>query len=1706
LRVSGTQLIQGHVWEKEEQLYSVEWKDVSRKDHKEKWLLAKCGLRDKPISFIKEINEEKTGGFRQSVSIFSMALFLGLAIMFAFPTKANTPLYTPPAVENVITQDAIQNQNIQVIPVLTKELYDDTEAAADSLSEIIDFYKERPISQELKHEFELTRRVLIEVSYSGDPSVEAALDKIDSLLLYGEKEKAIQAPLRKESSFLDKYSPEIKDAFLKIKALDEEIFKFLEENHGYLKDIKFGYAGRNGGAYLERDLFGRPSIIIDPGYLENEEFLIDGEIRSYGEKDSYARFIAKLHHELYHFYNYINLVPRGMKCSFWHNILYEHVFLSHYLKEEEECDKIEMKTLEELGARIYNDDKWENKRLIYSRDIIPGIFRLIIIDSVFFFAPLVLIVLMVRWIHRRKSWFKDKLQLRTAASSSEKYLAGAYTIGGNSLLVGKDVKDLLPWKEKDWQKICELQKQRVLETMRYIVPALQDGGVITHGNGPEVGALLERKLKRPINLEKDQDFIRMHLADAVEETQKWIGLDIKEALIKLGIPAEKIEGVITHVRVDVADEGFEPGKAAKPVGLQRFDRNGKKIERPKVASPQPLTIVEIDRIKELLSKGKIVISCGGGGIPVDRWNKQKKLAAVIDKDLATALLVKGLSSRGPPLKRVTISTEVPCAYLNFGSPEQKEIHTVTVKKLKKYIKEGYFAEGSMLPKIQAAIDIIESGAALEVIITNPRNLSKVDSGGVSTRVVSSSKKVFLWLENNIRKIYKTCKKTTSEFHVIIPHATFFVFWATVYSLTAYSLLSWVGLDSAFNVNLAVFLSLFLAYFGAKINYKGRNTTDFFREEHFFNNAINGYAMSRLKEKGAPLKIYSAGAADFKETVSVAIVALENFRKDPESWKGINPYRDLTIYAVEFEKEIFEKGRTFIYSAAEVKYIDKDLLERYFVKKEKGADIYYGLKEEVVRMIRPIHKNLKDVKDLKGIDLVLFLNTIYLMGPVTLKKTMKNIEDSLSPKATVIVANDHPPLNPFSLFIKKSFSDYSQRFKYWFLENEHAPFYRVYEFDKELTAKTFIAKKTDLPPPSVKKLFRKLSVLVPPVVYMLLGRMFPKNKFYFSRKVNLGTKKESFMVKIRLVDERNFKDALAVHNRIWKGRLEFTEEQFRSLLKKNPNSFFVAEDPDGVIFSVICCATLPYERYKIFPEGKKDVRLQVLLESKWMPWPFHKIWLHYAVGIDPGYKNPNAPRALGIKASGILLRTTKAFSGLMRRCTQSPLNGYARFINIGEGVKFKKKYGRKLNAVEFALSTGRSKSFYNRSKEKWYGASRKDYKHYLNQSLSGKKITREEYQEAVKVDGLEAFLFYKEPGRGKSFKEFLMEHYGKSWSLKNMPIEWQDYIDFVRLGGISMEEYIHRFNRRLLSNAINMHAKNGARVIAIIGGGRKAVFKNIEIGDANTLNFAGITDYTPNNIMKKCEKFKLRARRRAMSWKENFTDSVNDNLETIALIEKYEPMDDGKPAVDFTGHEVALMPKKVFTGAFAFFANMSGEKFIHMLSMLKGRDLTKRELREAAAFAKIFPDIESHKNELIESISNWEGFECHIFSQRLFGFLQKLIPAKIYTERVEIRKITRTERFILKHSYLEIEVAGEKFILDTSADQFEIKNHKPYSYHPYNYHDLGVTMIPKAIFENPELNKRFWMYTKWERNVNQSHRFTSLLGTMLENIRLKRTAI
>jgi len=161
----------------------------------------------------------------------------------------------------------------------------------------------------------------------------------------------------------------------------------------------------------------------------------------------------------------------------------------------------------------------------------------------------------------------------------------------------------------------------------------------------------------------------------------------------------------------------------------RFVHDPKRGYRRVVTSPAPQEIVELKAIKEMADKGYAVIACGGGGIPVIETDKGlQAVDAVIDKDLASALLARDIGA-----SQLVISTSVSHVYLNFGTKDEKKLERVTVRELKRYTEEGHFAEGSMLPKIEAAIDFLENGDR-EVIITSPELISEALDDKTGTRI------------------------------------------------------------------------------------------------------------------------------------------------------------------------------------------------------------------------------------------------------------------------------------------------------------------------------------------------------------------------------------------------------------------------------------------------------------------------------------------------------------------------------------------------------------------------------------------------------------------------------------------------------------------------------------------------------------------------------------------------------------------------------------------------------------------------------------------------------------------------------------------------------------------------------------------------------------------------------------------------------------
>lgn len=295
-------------------------------------------------------------------------------------------------------------------------------------------------------------------------------------------------------------------------------------------------------------------------------------------------------------------------------------------------------------------------------------------------------------------------------------------VGGNSII-----------RDEDHKTVAD-QYESVAETCGHLADIVESGYrlVICHGNGPQVGFILRRSAIA-------FDAAGLHevpLSSCVADTQGAIGFQIQQALeIELNKRniQQKTATIVTRVVVDGEDAGFQ--NPTKPIGsffseekMEQMKQNyptwqfvedsGRGFRRV-VASPVPVEIVELDVIADMVEKDYVVIACGGGGIPVvPAPNGYLAVDAVIDKDLASALLAEKIKA-----KRFIISTGVQFVCLNFGQDNEQKLETLGIDELKQYVTEGHFAAGSMLPKIEAAIDFIEKGGE-EVIITAPEFLKE----------------------------------------------------------------------------------------------------------------------------------------------------------------------------------------------------------------------------------------------------------------------------------------------------------------------------------------------------------------------------------------------------------------------------------------------------------------------------------------------------------------------------------------------------------------------------------------------------------------------------------------------------------------------------------------------------------------------------------------------------------------------------------------------------------------------------------------------------------------------------------------------------------------------------------------------------------------------------------------------------------------------
>lgn len=304
-------------------------------------------------------------------------------------------------------------------------------------------------------------------------------------------------------------------------------------------------------------------------------------------------------------------------------------------------------------------------------------------------------------------------------------------IGGNSLI--ENPKHITVFS----------QYEAARKTAAHIARLVREGHrvVIAHGNGPQVGFILLRA-------ENSLDILHpVPLDSCVADTQGAIGYQLQMALRnelkKLGIERE-VATVVTQVEVSPDDPSFQ--HPTKPIGsfMSREDAQKRARDhgwnivedagrgyRRVVPSPKPIEIVELQTVKTLLDNGEIVIAAGGGGIPVAREpdGTYKGLEAVIDKDYAAALMAKALKA-----DIFVISTAVPEVCLNYGKPDQVQLSEMNLEDAQKYIDQGQFAPGSMLPKVRAMMDFVRTTGNIG-IITDPEDLYDAVYNGRGTRMV-----------------------------------------------------------------------------------------------------------------------------------------------------------------------------------------------------------------------------------------------------------------------------------------------------------------------------------------------------------------------------------------------------------------------------------------------------------------------------------------------------------------------------------------------------------------------------------------------------------------------------------------------------------------------------------------------------------------------------------------------------------------------------------------------------------------------------------------------------------------------------------------------------------------------------------------------------------------------------------------------------------
>lgn len=314
---------------------------------------------------------------------------------------------------------------------------------------------------------------------------------------------------------------------------------------------------------------------------------------------------------------------------------------------------------------------------------------------------------------------------------TEKKGIAVVAVGGNALIKDKN------------HKTVQDQFEAAKDTMKHIVDMIEKGYdvVITHGNGPQVGFILRRsELAKDVLHEVPLDYCGADTQGAIGYMfQKALNNEFKRRGLK-----KDAATVVTQTVVNKDDPAFK--HPTKPIGtfMEEAEAQSRKAKdgwvvvedagrgwRRVVPSPRPERIVEAEAIDTLIHAGIIVVGVGGGGIPViiNEAGEIEGVEAVIDKDFGSALLAKLINA-----DLFVISTAVEKVALNFNQPGQIWLDKMTVAEAKQYIEDGHFAPGSMLPKVQAIIQFLESGGK-QALITDPEHIGDALEGKTGTWIV-----------------------------------------------------------------------------------------------------------------------------------------------------------------------------------------------------------------------------------------------------------------------------------------------------------------------------------------------------------------------------------------------------------------------------------------------------------------------------------------------------------------------------------------------------------------------------------------------------------------------------------------------------------------------------------------------------------------------------------------------------------------------------------------------------------------------------------------------------------------------------------------------------------------------------------------------------------------------------------------------------------